>query len=414
MSMFNNILIIGKVWPEPNSSAAGIRMMQLIEYFKSENTTITFACTANPTQFQVDLESIGINVAKIELNAESFDVFARELNPTMVIFDRFMTEEQFGWRVMKECPNAIRILNTEDMHFLRDARHQALKNGKMLDLTKQSDLENKRCFREISSIYRSDLSLLVSEMEIELLKSTFQVPDHLLHFLPVFAHKTLNATPSFDERNDFIFIGNFLHEPNWDALRYLSEEIWPLIRKSIPDAIVNVYGAYPGQKVMELHKPDNGFIIHGRVNDAMEVTLKAKISLAPIRFGAGIKGKLIEAMVCGTPSVTTTIGAEAMQFKDLWNGTIADSHKSFAEAAVELHNNVDKWNQAQKNGFKIVSERFKAESHLPLFDQRLKEIDTDLDSHRSKDFTSKLMQQETVMGMKYFSMWISEKDKNQS
>ena len=77
-------------------------------------------------------------------------------------------------------------------------------------------------------------------------------------------------------------------------------------------------------------------------------------------------------------------------------------------------NNVDKWNQAQKNGFKIVSEKFKAESHLPLFDQRLKEIDTNLDSHRSKDFTSKLMQQETLMGMKYFSMWISEKDKNQS
>ena len=414
MSAFNNILIIGKVWPEPNSSAAGIRMMQLIEYFNSKKTTITFASAANPTQFQVDLESVGINVAKIELNSESFDVFVKALNPTMVIFDRFMTEEQFGWRVMKECPNAIRILNTEDLHFLRDARHQALKNGKIIDLTKQSDLDNKRCFREIASIYRSDLSLLVSELEMELLKNTFQVPDHLLHFLPVFANETLNATPSFDERKDFIFIGNFLHEPNWDALCYLNEEIWPLIRTSIPDAVVNVYGAYAGQKVMQLHKPDNGFIIHGRANDAMEVTLKAKISLAPIRFGAGIKGKLIEAMVCGTPSVTTSLGAEAMQYKNLWNGAIADSNKSFARDAVALHNNVDLWNQAQKNGFKIVSEKFQAKRHLPLFNQRLKELDTNLDSHRSTDFTSKLIRQETVMGMKYFSMWISEKEKNQS
>lgn len=412
MSAYDKVLIIGKVWPEPNSSAAGTRMMQLIQFLKEKNASITFACTANPSQFQVNLEELEINVERIKLNCESFDVFVKELNPTTVIFDRFMTEEQFGWRVMEHCPDAFRVLNTEDMHFLRDARHEALKKGKSVDLTKQSDFETNRAFREISSIYRSDISLLVSETEIEMLKNTFQVPEHLLHYLPVFAQNSPNDIPTFEDRQDFLFIGNFLHEPNWDAIRYLSEKIWPLIRAKMPKAQIQIYGAYPSQKVMQLHKPEDGFNVLGRAENAMEVNLKARVSLAPIRFGAGIKGKLIEAMACGTPSVTTSVGAESMQFNDLWNGEIVDSPEMFADTAIELYNNINKWKEAQSIGFDIIQKRFKAENHFPSFGSMLENIYNNLKEHRSKDFTSKLMQHETMMGMRYFSLWISEKDKN--
>lgn len=411
MSAFDNILIIGKVWPEPNSSAAGSRMMQLIQFFKEKKTILTFACTANPSQFQVDLEEYGIPMVQITLNSETFDDFIKDLNPTLVVFDRFMTEEQYGWRVMEHCPDAFRILNTEDMHFLRDARGDALRKNKTIDLNKQSDLESSKCFREIASIYRSDLSLLVSEIEIEMLKNTFQIPEHLLYYMPLFASEETNTLPEFEERSDFMFIGNFLHEPNWDALRHLSEDIWPLIRKAKPKAILNVYGAYPTQKVMQLHQPKKGFLVHGRVDDATEVTLKTRVSLAPIRFGAGIKGKLIEAMVCGTPNITTPMGAEGMNYSQPWNGSIESTDEAFAEQAVELYSNKEKWNQAQINGFKIVKDRFLAKNHLPQFNKKLENVGSNLSAHRSKDFTSKLLQQEFVMGMKYFSMWISEKDK---
>ena len=411
MNVFENILIIGKVWPEPSSSAAGSRMMQLIHFFKEKNTKITFACTSNPSQFQVDLNELGIPMVQIELNSDTFDDFIKELNPTLVLFDRFMTEEQYGWRVMEHCPDALRILNTEDLHFLREARGDALKKNKTIDLSQQSDLETTKCFREIASIYRSDLTLLVSEVEIELLKNTFQIPEHLLYYLPVFASEENRTLPSFEERSDFMFIGNFLHEPNWDALRHLSEDIWPLIRKLLPEAILNVYGAYPTQKVMQLHQPKNGFLVHGRVDDAIEVTLNAKVSLAPLRFGAGIKGKLIEAMVCGTPSITSPIGAEGMQYEQLWNGAIENTKESFAQAAVTLYLEKENWKQAQLDGFEIVQQLFIDKNHLPQFNNKLEDIASNISQHRSADFTSKLFQQEFVMGMKYFSMWISEKDK---
>ena len=94
-----SLLILGFVWPEPKSSAAGSRMMQLIDLFAAANYNITFASTAQNLEFSEDLTYLGISVKSIELNSSSFDEFIKELNPEIVLFDRFMMEEQFGWRV---------------------------------------------------------------------------------------------------------------------------------------------------------------------------------------------------------------------------------------------------------------------------------------------------------------------------
>lgn len=116
------LLIIGFVWPEPNSSAAGGRMLQLITQFQQQGFSITFACPAMDSDFMADLSSLNIDKKSIALNCSSFDTFIRELNPAVVLFDRFMIEEQFGWRVAENCPDALRILDTEDLHCLRLAR----------------------------------------------------------------------------------------------------------------------------------------------------------------------------------------------------------------------------------------------------------------------------------------------------
>ncbi|NRA12552.1 MAG: glycosyltransferase, partial [Crocinitomicaceae bacterium] len=411
MNVYDNILVIGKVWPEPNSSAAGTRMMQLLMFFKSKDAKLTFACTAHPSQHQVDLEELDIKAAAIELNSDSFNDFIIDLNPSIVVFDRFMTEEQFGWRVMERCPDALRVLNTEDMHFLRDVRHTAFKKGITIDLSKQSEMHTSNTSREISAIYRSDLSLIISSVEMNLLTETFQVPQHLLHYLPIFVEKETESLPSFEERSDFMFIGNFLHEPNVDAVKYLKNEIWPLIRKGISEAKLNIYGAYPTQMISEFNAPNDGFLIHGRVDDAIEVTLKSRVSLAPLRFGAGIKGKLLEAMSCGTPSVTTSIGAEGIQTGSEWNGAVVDSTDSFVRAATELYNDNEKWSEAQKIGFNIISESFNSDNHLPKLNEVLETTIDNLSAHRTKDYTSALMQQQTMMSSRYLSYWIMEKSK---
>ena len=111
--MKSTVLIIGFVFPEPNSSAAGTRMLQLIHFFISQNYTIVFATSCKKSDNAFDLSALNIQIVEILLNDSSFDNFVNELNPAIVLFDRFMTEEQFGWRVAQSCPNALRILDTE-------------------------------------------------------------------------------------------------------------------------------------------------------------------------------------------------------------------------------------------------------------------------------------------------------------
>ena len=110
-----NLVIIGKVFPEPNSTAAGSRMIQLMDLFLTQNYQITFLSTASISENSFDLSSKNIQFQNIILNDNSFDELIKNLNPDVVIFDRFTTEEQFGWRVSEQVPNAVKILDTEDL-----------------------------------------------------------------------------------------------------------------------------------------------------------------------------------------------------------------------------------------------------------------------------------------------------------
>ena len=150
------VLIIGYVWVEPNSSAAGSRMLQLIEQFSEQDYKITFASPAQKGEKASNLNSLGIDEVSIELNNSTFDDFIKELQPTIVLFDRFMMEEQFGWRVVENCPKAIRILDTEDLHFLRKTRQNQYKKGE--EFTIEALLKSDDAKREIAAILRCDLS----------------------------------------------------------------------------------------------------------------------------------------------------------------------------------------------------------------------------------------------------------------
>ena len=410
--MDKNLHIIGFVWPEPNSSAAGSRMLQLIDLFKSENYNITFATPCAKSDNAFNLETIEVKQVSIELNHSSFDDFIKKLNPNVVLFDRFMMEEQFGWRVAEQCPNALRILDTEDLHGLRKGRQLALKEGKPFNL---EYLFNNTSKREIASIYRCDLSLIISEAEMEILNSDFKVPNTLLCYLPFMLQKISKAEikklPGFNSRQHFITIGNFLHEPNYNAILYLKETIWPLVRKQLPKAELHIYGAYVSQKVNQLHNQKEGFLIKGFAEEVSKVMQKAKVCLAPIRFGAGLKGKLIDAMKHGTPCVTTNIGAEGMFGECEPNGFIEDNPQEFADKCVTLYENEILWNEKQQNGFEIINKRFQKSVFQSKFLIQIQSIEKDLETHRLNNFTGQMLQNQIMQSTKYMSKWIEEKNK---
>ena len=408
-----SLLIIGAVWVEPNSSAAGKRMLQLIAQFLERDYKITFASPAQKNEKAIDLISLGINEVVIALNNVSFDKFIKELNPNIVLFDRFMMEEQFGWRVAENCPQAIRILDTEDLHCLRKTRELCLKQQVHFSVDKL--LKQDITKREIAAILRCDLSLIISTFEMELLKNRFQIAENILMYLP-FLFDEITASQqkkwqSFEEREHFIFIGNFFHKPNVDAVLTLKNKVWTAIRKQLPKAEIHIYGAYVNQQIQELHNKKEGFIVKGFAEDANEVIENAKVVLAPLNYGAGIKGKLTEAMLCGTPSVTTTIGVEGMAGDFPWNGFVADDFSNFALKSAELYTNKPVWEQAQLNGIDIINSIYSKEKNGYLFFSKIEDIQTNLEKHRVSNFLGSLLQHQTLQATRYMSKWIEEKNK---
>ncbi|QQX75604.1 MULTISPECIES: glycosyltransferase [Aequorivita] len=400
------LLIIGHTFPEPSTTAAGSRMMQLVELFQEENYQITFASTAAFSEKTENLHAQNISVKNIRLNDASFDEFIKELNPEIVIFDRYITEEQFGWRVSENCPNALKILDTEDLHFLRKAREEAVKNNKPIS---EANLFSETAKRELASILRCDLSLIISEYEIELLQNTFKISSEILYYLPFLVETISENTPSFEQRQNFFTIGNLLHAPNVDSVLQL-KQIWPEIKSQLPEAELHIYGAYAPQQILQLNNKKEGFIIKGWAEDVETVMKNYRVQLAPLRFGAGLKGKLLDGMQFGLPSVTTEVGAEGMNGELQIGGSVTTSKEDFINASVKLYSEEKLWNQAQLNGFEIIKQRFQKSLFSEDFKRHIRTLSLKLEKHRQENFIGQIFQHHTLQSTKYLSKWIAEKN----
>lgn len=412
------VLVIGWVWPEPKASAAGDHMISILTLLLDQNCDITFSSPAQRTELSAPLESLGIHCRDIEINNESFDVFVTALNPDLVIFDRYMMEEQFGWRVEQACPEAIRVLDTEDLHSLREHRQQCAKstlNESSIGQTSQSELHSDKGIREVAAIYRCDLSLIISKTEVDLLINDYQIPpailQHLPFRLPIEHEARMNREPSlpFSERKDFITIGNFRHPPNWDSVLWL-KKLWPEIRRQLPGVNLHIYGAYLPKKASDLHNPKQGFLVHGWIDDAFDAMSQARVCLSPLKFGAGLKGKLLLAMAAGTPSVTTGVGAESMT-TGLWPGAIVDTDEDIVSSAISLYNDENQWQKAHQTAHAMALKDYGVSGWGSEFIQNIERLSEDLPSYRSKNFIGQILRHQHHRATKFMSQWIEAKNK---
>ncbi len=424
------LLFIGHLWPEPNSSAAGYRTLALLNALVNDKNDqgqsswqIHFACAADKTEFCADLDSLGIHSQGISLNDSSFDHYVKDLNPEIVFYDRFITEEQFSPRVHEHCPNAIHILDTQDLHFLRRARQQALKKNTPVDFFSAESQDD--CIREIAAILRCDLSLIISRYEMQLLTTQFAIHPSLIHYCPFMLSteqletSMLNQTlKTYNEREHFVMIGNFLHPPNWDAVLWCYQAIWPLIREQLPQTQIHIYGAYPSEKVYQLHQPDKGFIIKGRANNAIHTLAQYRVNLAPLRFGAGIKGKIADGFIAKTPCVTTHIGFEGMgDNKETWAGLVVDNSNQneqaqhLAQAAIRLYQNRLLWQQQSQATHTIIKTLFSETEHSHALLNVLHHLKNHINTHRQKNFMGKILRHNLYRSQYFMSKWIEEKNK---
>lgn len=404
------LLVLGYVWPEPNSSAAGWRMLSLLQLFQRQGWQVVFASAADKSPHRVDLSQFGIAEISIALNCDSFAAQLQQWQPAAVLFDRFMLEEQFGWWVDEICPQALKLLDSEDLHCLRAARQQAFNEQRQVS---NADLTGELALREIAAIHRCDLTLTISRAELQLLSDFYQVPTAQLLYCPFFIENCeIDTSSSFAERQHFSFIGNFRHEPNWQAVLRL-KRLWPLLRQRLPQAELHIYGAYPPPKATQLHAPKQGFFIKGWAAQAADAFLSYRVCLAPLSFGAGLKGKIIDAMCFGTPVVTTDIGAEGISrqtnFQD-FPGSVAMDDQALIDAAVALYQDQSLWQQARHKAIDCLAQ-FDAVRLMPQIWQQLSAVQQQLEQHRQQSFTGRMLKYHHHRSTKFMAQWINAKNK---
>ena len=351
--------------------------------------------------FQKRIEEIKVNegwvkTQGIRANEKAFDEWVKEFAPSLVIYDRFIMEEQFSWRVRRVVENALHVLDTQDLHCVRKYRQMLVEKCEVDRFT--SDVikteqevahvmipsRNEGLCREIASILRSDVVLLVSSFEKQLLEERYGISPEKIVMAPFFYDLSKSKAEDFEKRSHFVSIGNYQHAPNADSILFLSR-IWPKIRKALPNVQFHSFGAYDTPAMLSLSKPEIGFHVKGRLKEERlsKTFLKSRVLLSPLRFGAGIKGKIADAWLHGLPVSTTQIGAEGMD--QLGFGGVVSSwayEEKFIKNSVALYQDKDLWEKSRDIGAQTLFQYFSnslapdfVEKLLSVFEQRKKSFD---------------------------------------
>lgn len=384
------------VWPEPRSSAAGVRTVQLCGDLRALGYVVTALSPCRPNEASAELEASGIRALSCPANDSSIDAWLKALAPDLVIYDRFVMEEHFGWKARAVWPEALHIVDTQDIHSVRRAREKLLKEGKNPEDLSGADF-SPDLEREMSSLHRADACLVVSPWEKEWLEAQ-GYPAERVFWLPFAAAKEDDIAP-FAARSGFAFLGNFRHAPNVDAVNYLAKELWPKLRQEVPEAKLYFYGAYPSASASQMHGK-NGIEVPGQVRFHRAALQKHRILLAPLRFGAGIKGKILEAWATGMPVVGSKVAMEGLGY--------AAHEEDFLAEALRLYRDESAWGEAQAAGFRALApfEPGRLKEQLSEFLQVAAAQKKTWRAH----LTGRMLRHHLHNSTKYFSRWIEAKN----
>ncbi len=257
--------------------------------------------------------------------------------------------------VKRYCHNAFVIFDTEDLHFLREKREAALQATEKRRKAALHAAE-KRKDQELSIIRKADLTILTSSVEYDILSEEI-TGRKIANIHPPYEIPGVNN--DFDNRNGIAFIGGYQHPPNVDAVRYFVKEIFSHIKSQLPDVYFYVIGSKPPKEVMDLAA--DSIMVVGYVKDLAEYLDSIRLTVAPLRYGAGVKGKIITSLSYGVPVVTTSIGAEGMGLVNNEDVLVEDSPEKFASSVVKLYSDMELWNRLSEKGLETVRKKYSTE-----------------------------------------------------
>ena len=353
-----NILYIDHYVPEPDKDSGSLRtfnMLGILSYMKNK-VTLWPDNQKFTHPYVTELQQKGIEVI---YNNNNFDRFLDERKNVydVAILTRPYIAVKYIDKIKTKMPKCRIIFDTMDLHYLRLERQASVLENKQ---AAQAVLMKKL---EFSLMRKSDITILTSPVEYEILHK--EIDHSSFAILPNIHAEFENHVEPFEKRNDIMFVGGFLHDPNIDAVKYFINEIWPKIKQKIPNVKFFIIGSNPPEEIKKLASDD--VIVTGFVNDLQPFYDKCKVMVAPLRYGAGVKGKVTQSLTKGLPLVTTPIGAEGMNLLDGEHCMICNSTDEFVEKTIQVYREEKLWENLSKNG-KQIAQDYSAEKAKACFE----------------------------------------------
>jgi GT2 family glycosyltransferase len=339
------ILVIDHHLPMPEKDSGSVRMFQILKLLRGLGHRVTFIPDnlADIPPYADELRKRGIEVFHYPyIKSVRQHLSERGAEYGAVILSRCNFARKHVADVRLHAPQSRLIFDTVDLQFLRESREAEL----MQDADVQRTANEKRA-QEHELINQADETWVVSSVEQSLLRE--QIPGKHIEIVSNIVDAPGSATP-FALRRDFLFIGGFQHTPNIDAVVYFVREIYPLVEAQLRGAKFYIIGDKAPPSVVAL--ASENVIVAGLQPDARPYFESVKLSVAPLRWGAGVKGKINQSMGFGVPVIATSVAAEGMGLTHGEDILVADEPESFAKALLDLYHSEDLWSRLSKNGIK--------------------------------------------------------------
>jgi len=368
------LLVIDPIVPMHDRAAGSHRLFLILKILRAQGAFVTFIARdwIPHNRYVDDLERMGVEVFSVDRRKQrelgryvpNQNIDLAELLSTreydLAWLSFYHVAEQYLPEIRFHAPSLPIIVDSVDLHFMRESRMATLSGRQDL-----LDASSKTRARELAIYSAADLVVTVSETDGQILKDIIPSIDYRV--IPIIQEKPSNFRP-FNERDGLLFIGNFNHLPNVDAVNYFVQSIFPRVTACLPDLKFYVVG-HGARDV--LHVEGTNVIVVGPVEKTDPFIQAARVSIAPIRFGSGVKGKIGEAMMGGLPVCTTLIGAEGMDLMDGETAMIADSPTEFADKVVRLYSDRSLWEKLSSAGISHAATRYSPDAVKHQLDQLL-------------------------------------------
>ena len=364
------VLIIDDWPPLPDKSCGTLKMYNTVKQMLSLGCRVTYvhlvAKNLGPTaeKHLQELKSLGVEMLWFEhelwydirnnaavnptLDRLVNNLELRKRKPDIVYLSFWHVASYFIDRIRAALPSTPIIVDTVDLHYLREERQAALQKDERL---KKAARANKK--KELEVYGKADCVTTVTANDRDVLQK--DLPEKPI-FIMTIVHDPVPVKYGFGVRKDFLFVGNFNHGPNEDAVLYFVKEIFPAIKREIPGVKFLVVGNNPTAKVKALASAD--VVVTGWVPSVVPFMESARVSVVPLRYGAGVKGKVGETLAHGLPTVMTSIGAEGMNIVNGEHAFVADDPAQFAACAVSLYRDSETWGKFSRGGQECVAAEY--------------------------------------------------------